>query len=385
VTKVILLIAIASANSAMALRAVEPMLPALADEFGTSVSVAAVVMIAYALAYGCGQVVQGALGDRYGKLRVATLAIGLSALSSIGCAFAGGLSSLAGWRMATGALSSGAMILGMAYIGDVVPRTQRQLVMARYVAGSIIGQSLGPAVGGAFTDLLGWRSTFAFHALVFGVVAALLFWSTRREWDDGPRTTGPIISLARYAAIFKLAPARFVMGIAMFEALFFFGAYSFVGAMLKARFDLSYTVIGLTLAGYGVGGVLFIIAVGRLLPRIGQGGMVLAGALSCGFFFIVLAFVPVWQLAVPCTIGLGFSFYLLHNVMQTRSTEMTPEARGTGISLFALFWAVGQSIGIGVTGLGVATLGFQTMIVLFGLGFAAMGVFLRANLHRLPK
>ena len=382
--KAILLLAIASANSSMALRAVEPMLPALASEFGTSVSVAAVVMIAYALAYGCGQVVHGAIGDRHGKLFVVTIAIGLSAVSSIGCAFADSLLSLAGWRMATGALSSGAMILGMAYVGDVVPRAERQVVLARYVAGSIIGQSIGPAVGGIFTDLLGWRSTFAFHALVFGVVAALLFSETRRHWQDGPRTTGPIISLARYASIFKLVPARFVMGIGMFEALFFFGAYSFVGAMLKARFDLSYTVIGLTLAGYGVGGVLFIIVVGRLLPRIGQGGMVLTGALSCCFFFIVLAFVPIWQLAIPCTIGLGFSFYLLHNVMQTRSTEMAPEARGTGISLFAFFWAVGQSIGIGVTGLGVAALGFQTMMVLFGLGFAVLGVFLRVNLHRLP-
>lgn len=369
----------------MALRAVEPMLPAIADEFGTSVSVASIVMISYAMAYGCGQVVQGAIGDRYGKLRVLTIAIGLSALSSIGCAFSYSLPSLAGWRMATGALSSGAMILGMAYVGDVVPMAQRQLVMARYVAGSIIGQSLGPAVGGVFTDLLGWRSAFGFHALVFGVVAALLYSETRKLWDAGPRTTGPIVSFARYAGIFRLVPARLVMGIGMFEAMFFFGAFSFVGAMLKARFDLSYTVVGLTLAGYGVGGIVFIIIVGRLLPRIGQGGMVLAGALSCGVLFAVLAFVPVWQLAIPCTIGLGFSFYLLHNVMQTRSTEMAPEARGTGISLFAFFWAVGQSIGIGVTGLGVAAIGYQWLIALFGLGFVLMGLYLRANLHRLPR
>lgn len=383
-TKVIWLLAIASANSAMALRAVEPMLPAVADEFGTSVSVASIVMIAYAMAYGCGQVLHGAIGDRYGKLRVVTIAIGLSAISSFGCAFSWSLGSLAGWRMATGALSSGAMILGMAYIGDVVGREQRQLVMARYVAGSIIGQSLGPAVGGVFTDLLGWRSTFAIHALIFGVVAVLLYRDTRREWHLGPRTQGRILSIARYVSIFRLEPARMVMFIGMFECLFFYGAYSFVGAMLKERFDLSYTTIGLTLAGYGLGGAVFIALVGRLLPRIGQGGMVLTGAIASGAIFLVLAFAPVWQLAIPCTIGLGFSFYLLHNVMQTRSTEMAPHARATGISMFSFFWAIGQSTGIGVMSLGVATVGYSAMIALFGLGFVGLGVYLRANLHRLP-
>jgi YNFM family putative membrane transporter len=382
--KTILLLAIASANSSMALRAVEPMLPALADEFGISVPVASIVMVAYAMAYGTGQLLHGGIGDRLGKLRVVTVCIGLSALCSIGCAFSYSLPSLAGWRMATGALSSAAMILGMAYIGDVVPMAQRQLMMARYIAGSIIGQSLGPAVGGVFTDLFGWRSAFGFHALVFAAVALLLYSETRRYWDDGPRTSGPVISVRRYLDICKLAPARYVMGIGMVEALFFFGAYSFVGAMLKARFDISYTLIGLTLAGYGVGGVLFIIFVGRFIRRIGQGGMVLVGALSSGVFFVVLAFVPVWQLAIPCTIGLGFSFYLLHNVMQTRSTEMAPEARGTGISLFAFFWGVGQSLGIALTGMGVAAFGFETMIALFGIGFVCLGLFLRANLHRLP-
>ena len=383
-TKIIWLLAIASANGSMALRAVEPMLPAIAGEFGISVSAASVVMIAYALAYGCGQVVHGAIGDRHGKLRVVTIAIGLSAISSIGCAFSWSLGSLAFWRMATGALSSGAMVLGMAYIGDVVEKQERQVVMARYVAGSILGQSLGPAVGGFFTDLLGWRSAFAFHALIFGSVALLLWRDTRRHWHLGPRTEGPIISIPRYISIFKLESARMVMFIGMFECMFFFGAYSFVGSMLKERFDLNYTTIGLTLAGYGVGGMVFIILVRRILPRFGQAGMVLGGALSSGFFFLVLAFAPVWQIAIPCTIGLGFSFYLLHNVMQTRSTEMAPHARGTGISLFAFFWAIGQSVGIGTVGLGVATVGYSAMIALFGLGFVGVGFYLRANLHRLP-
>lgn len=382
--KVILLLAIASANGSMALRAVEPMLPAVALEFGTSVSVASIVMIAYALAYGSGQLLHGAIGDRYGKLRVVTIAIGLSAISSIGCAFSWSLPSLAGWRMATGALSSGAMILGMAYIGDVVEKHERQLVMARYVAGSIIGQSLGAAVGGIFTDLFGWRSSFGLHALIFGTVAVLLYSETRKHWHLGPRTEGSFLSVERYASIFRLEPARMVMLVGLFECMFFYGAFSFVGAMLKERFDLNYTTIGLTIAGYGVGGTMFIILAGRILPRLGQGRMVLTGAIASGFFYLVLAFAPVWQLAIPCMIGLGFAFYLLHNVMQTRSTEMAPHARATGISLFAFFWSIGQSTGIGVMSLGVATAGYETMIALFGLCFVGLGMYLRANLHRLP-
>jgi MFS transporter, YNFM family, putative membrane transport protein len=44
----------------------------------------------------------------------------------------------------------------------------------------------------------------------------------------------------------------------------------------------------------------------------------------------------------------GVSFYMLHNTLQTNGTQMAPEARGSGLALFALCLFVGQAVGVPV-------------------------------------
>ena len=39
----------------------------------------------------------------------------------------------------------------------------------------------------------------------------------------------------------------------------------------------------------------------------------------------------------------GYGFFMFHNNMQTNATQMAPNARGTGVSMFALALFMGQS------------------------------------------
>jgi len=126
VRETIFLLALASANSGVALRAVEPMLPRLASDFGESVSATAVIISAYAFAYAGAQLLYGPLGDRFGKLRVVTLSLAGAALASFGCALAEDLATLAAMQFATGLFASTPVMLGMAYIGDRVPAAGRR-------------------------------------------------------------------------------------------------------------------------------------------------------------------------------------------------------------------------------------------------------------------
>lgn len=149
------------------------------------------------------------------------------------------------------------------------------------------------------------------------------------------------------------------------------------------KFDLSLTAIGAILAGFGVGGVLYTLMVRRLLLALGQRGLVRwGGAICCGAYAII-ALSPVWALAVPCAIALGFSFFMLHNTVQTKATEMAPHARGAAVSVFASTWSLGQAAGVASMGLVVSLLDYAPAIIGFGLGFLALGAWMRANLHRL--
>jgi predicted MFS family arabinose efflux permease len=270
----------------------------------------------------------------------------------------------------------------MAYIGDRVPIGERQPVVARFVAGTIIGQALGPLAGGFFTDLIGWRGTFIVVATVFAAVSIILFLRTRAQWAGSGRASGAN-PLAVYGRVLALPRVRLVVWTAFADGFLFFGAYSFLGAFLKLKFDLSLTAIGAILAGFGLGGVLYTLAVSRLLRALGQRGLVLGGGAICCGSYAIIALSPTWLLAVPCTIALGFSFFMLHNTGQVKATEMAPQARGAGVSVYASTWSLGQAAGVAAMGLAVSLVDYSPAIIAFGLGFLALGAWMRANLDRL--
>ncbi len=378
----ILLLAVSGAITGMSLRVMEPMLPQLAADFGSSVSAAAIVITGFALAYAVGQLLYGPLGDRFGKLRVVTLSLFCAAAASVSCAFAQDLASLTVLRFVTALFSSSPVTLGMAYIGDCVPMQERQSVIARFVTGTILGQAFGPFVGGLCADLLGWRGAFVLLGAALAAVSSLLYLGTRREWEG----SGVAVSGNPYIAFLRLlgaARVRYVMAASFANTFFFFGAYSFLGAFLKWKFDLSLTLIGAILAGVGAGSLLYTLVVKRLLALLGQRGLVAwGGAIGCGGYALV-ALAPSWMVAIPCSVILGFAFYMLINTLQAKATEMAPEARGSGVSLYTTAWALGQAAGVAIAGIAIGLAGYTPAIVCFGIGYLALGLWLRRNLGRL--
>ena len=377
----ILLLALAAFNSGISLRCVEPMLPQLAGDFGTSVSAVSIVVTSFALAYAGAVLLQGPLGDRFGKLRVVTIGTALAGAASLGCAAAWDVGSLAALRFLMAVCASAPVALGMAYIGDVVPIGERQTTVARFIAGSLLGQTLGPLFGGVFTDWAGWRMSFVVMGAVFLFASIVMFLRTRSGW---PATLpGAFDPLAIHARLLSRPAVRWLVAVGVAETFFFFGAYVFLGAYLRVRFDLSFTVIGLILAGYGVGGLLYSSMVRWLVRTLGERGLVTTGGVLGFLFFAFMVTMTHWAFAIPCTIVLGLAFYLIHNTIQTKATEVAPEARGSAVALYASAWGGGQAFGVGAMGLAVAFFGYAPMIVVFGLGFGLLGIWLRFNLWRL--
>lgn len=383
VRETIFLIALASANSGIALRLVEPLLPRLATDFGVSVSIAAAAITAYSLSYAGSQLLYGPLGDRFGKCRVVTLSMMGAAAGSFGCIIAWDVTSLSAIRTLTGLFTGSAFTLGMAYIGDRVPLADRQPVIARFVVATVGGQALGPLLGGALTDWIGWRGAFAALGAIFAALSIVLLVRTGPQWAD-ETTRGPLGNPFKiYLEVIRFSRVRYVLAISFLEMFLFFGAYAFLGAFLKQRFDLSLTLIGGILAGYGVGALLYTVVVRRLLLLLGQRSMIVWGGSICFGCYVIMTLTPVWFTAVPCTVALGFAFYMFHNTIQTKATEMSPEARGTGLALYSSSWALGQAMGVAAMGVAISVVGFVPGIIVFGAGFFVLALWLRANLDRL--
>ena len=82
------------------------------------------------------------------------------------------------------------------------------------------------------------------------------------------------------------------------------------------------------------------------MRRLGQTGIANAGGVLMGLSFLTLAVEPVWHFAPLATLGIGLGFFMLHNTLQTEATQMTPEARGTSVALFASMYFIGQTVGV---------------------------------------
>ena len=179
IRRTLLLLAAGGFVSGLSIRLAEPLLPKVAQDFGVSVAAASVLITGFTLAYGLFQLVHGPLGDRIGKLRAVVGALVLAATTSAACAFAPSLEWLAAFRFLTGMTAGAVIPLSFAFIGDNVPYERRQMVLAQFISGTLLGQTFGPLLGGVFSDSIGWRATFLVPACAFLVIGALLSRASR--------------------------------------------------------------------------------------------------------------------------------------------------------------------------------------------------------------
>ena len=374
------LLALAAFVSGANLRITDPLVPALAQYFSASVSAAGSVVSGFTLGYALFQIVHGPLGDRIGKLRAVTIGMFIAAAASLACAFAPGLSSLALARFLTGMGAAAVIPLSLAFIGDNVGYERRQLVLGRFIGAVLSGQMLGPLIAGALSEVFSWRSVFVIMAAVFALVGLFLLPSARAGQTvvNGPRTH----PLRQYMQLARDPWVRTVVAAVAIEGFLFYGTFAYLGAYLKARFDLNYFLIGLLIAGFSIGGIAYSMSVKWLVPRLRERGLSLGGGIALLACFAGIALAPGWLAAVPFFITSGFGFYMLHNTLQTRATEMAPAARGAAVSFFAFCLFAGQAAGAAAFGQAIDAIGYVPVIVSAGFVLLAVGWWFSRQLDR---
>ncbi|HEY3223609.1 MAG TPA: MFS transporter [Pseudolabrys sp.] len=352
-TSAITLLALASFASQSMVRVSDSLLPQIAADFGVSVGAASVVVTAYALAHGSVQLIIGPVGDRFGKYACVTAAAAMSTVLVLLCGLAGSLPALVAARLACG-LSAGWIIpLAMAFLGDVVPYERRQQVLGTFLSGQILGQLFGQAAGGVLGDFFGWRQVFFFLAALFAIATiALLI-----EFSRNPITHVGHASATRSrgfvtdnATVLRAPWARAVIAMGFIESLFMFGAFAYVGADLHLRFGISFSLVGLFVSAFAIGGLIYSLSVRGLVNRLGQIGLVTGGGALLALAYATIAFAPHAYMAPLAITTIGLGYYMLHNTLQTNATQMTPEARGTAVAIFSSALYLGQTLGVVING-----------------------------------
>lgn len=380
-----MLLAVAGFASQSMVRSADSLLPQIANDFSITIGAAAVIVSAYTLMHGSMQLVIGPIGDRFGKYRAIAVMCALSALTVASCGLAGSITTLTLARVASGVTAAWIIPLGMAFIGDVVPYGQRQQVLGRYLTGQITGQLFGQAAGGIVGDWLGWRAAFFIHAAIFALAAVALF----REIMTNPMTQ-PVLRrdepprgfVDDYKLVLGIPFVRIIMLVSFLEFALMFGAFAYVGAALHQRFGLSYTAIGLVVASFAIGGLIYAASVKQLVARLGEVGLAANGGLILGAAYFMLAMAPVWWVAPIAVTMIGLGFYMLHNTLQTNATQMAPQARGTAVGLFSASLYIGQTVGVAGFAPVVDRLGAPTVFMVSAIALPTLGLWFAGRLRK---
>lgn len=381
-----LLIAGAGFASMAGMRLCDTLLPELARSFNAGVSATAATVSLFAIAYGIFQLIYGPIGDRYGKQRVICLAVSVSALINLALVFSPNLSTLVALRFLAGAAAAGIVPLSLAYVGDSVPYSIRQEVLAKYLSATILGMIFGQWIGGLFADTLGWRAAFLLLTVLFGMVALLMARSRPAQPtpESHQRRAGYV---SQVLLILRTHWARRILAAGLIEGAAAYGPFVFIPVHLHTRFGLSLTLAGAVVVLYGLGGLIYAFSARHIVARLGEQGMVFYGGLLIACGFGMLAFGQHWAWSMPACALAGFGFYMMHNTLQANATQMVAQARGTAVSLFASCLFLGQSLGVSAIALLIkywpTNTAFMPSMVILPLlgGWLAMSMRKRTRAH----
>jgi len=352
----------------MDVRMMTPLLPTIAHSLGTSVTGIGLAMTLYMLPYGLCQFVYGPLGDRHGAIRiirVTAVGFGVGSLLTSQVTHAPLLGAA---RFVTGVFAAAVVPLTFAHIGETVPYAERQATIGRFAAIRSVAQSLSAAVGGAVAYFVSWRVLYVAVGCLALAPAALLHWA-----HDAPPAAHRAGGGTNYGLVLRRRAARILYAIVGFEGVFLWGGFTYLGAVATARFGLNGLQVGLLLATYGVTTLVGGVSLPWFRARLPERHLAVLGGGLMGGGYLLMAVSRSIAAFAAAIVMLGFGYIALHTTLQTRATELAPEARGTAVALFAFCLFLGGAIGSAAFG-PVVDHGWHRLFLAFcGVSLLALG------------
>jgi predicted MFS family arabinose efflux permease len=335
----------ASFAAALSARALDPVLPHVAEDFGVSIATAAGFSAVFAFTFAIIQPVIGAAADLFGKTRLMIGCLALLGLANILGALSTSFSVLFATRILAGIGSGGVFPVALSLTSDLVGPEKRQVAISRTLAGAMTGNLLGASASGLIGDFLGWRGVLAVLGVLVIVASIAVAAGFRGAKVKHPPKTSLSALKAGYRTIFTNPNAYVCYSAVFVEGCCVLGLFPYIASFLFELGQTSLSIAGIVIAGFAVGGLFYTLTVSRLLPWLGMKGMMIAGMTLVASQLVAVAFGPRWEVQALNLVVMGWGFYIAHGCLQVFASELSVEARATALSLHSFFFFMGQTVG----------------------------------------
>lgn len=156
-----------------------PSLPAMTDYFGTDYRLMQLSVSLYLLVNAALQIIIGPISDRFGRRPVILGGTALFILATIGCLLASSIEVFLLFRMMQAVIVTG-LVLGRAVVRDMHDEAEAASKIGYVTMGMAVVPMVGPGIGGALEQSLGWQANF-WLLLALGLAILALVWADLGE------------------------------------------------------------------------------------------------------------------------------------------------------------------------------------------------------------
>lgn len=324
----------------------QPLLDALANDFGISHAAVGGVVTATQIGCALALLLVVPLGDKVDRRRLMAVQLIALVVALVSVSTAQSSSALLIGMLATGMLGT-AMTQGLiAYAASAASPHEQGRVVGAAQGGVFIGLLLARVFAGGISDIAGWRGVYLCAAALMFMIALPLWWRLPAlpavtATMSYPRLIGSMLTLLRQEKVLQI---RGVLALLMFASFNIFWS-ALVLPLSAPPFNFSHTAIG----AFGLAGAVGALAAGRAgrWADRGYAQRTSAAALS----ILLLAWWPLslmdrsLGILLIGIILLDLGGQALHVTNQSMIFRTRPEAHSRLVGLYMLFYAVGSGLG----------------------------------------
>ncbi len=359
------LFAIASGLSVANVYYAQPLLDALARDFGISHAAVGGVITATQLGCALALLFLVPLGDRVDRRRLMAMQMLALTFALVAVGMAQSTLALLAGMLAVGLLGT-AMTQGLiAYAASAAAPHEQGRVVGTAQGGVFIGLLLARVFAGGVSDLAGWRGVY-FCAALLMLGIAIPLWRRLPILPPASRTLSYPRLLASMLTLLrqeKVLQVRGMLALLMFAAFNIFWS-ALVLPLSAPPYNFSHTLIG----AFGLAGVVGALAAARAGQWADRGyarrtsGLALM-LLLLAWWPLSLMEVSLWALVMGIVL-LDLGGQALHVTNQSLIFRTRPDAHSRLVGLYMMFYAVGSGLGAISTTVTYARFGWQGVCTL---------------------
>ncbi|WP_378943335.1 DHA2 family efflux MFS transporter permease subunit [Mesorhizobium sp. ANAO-SY3R2] len=377
-------------------------LPSMVGDLGASQDTINWVLTSYIVAAAIMTPLTGWMADRFGAKQLFLSAVVGFTVASMMCGVAWNLESMVLFRVLQGVFGAAIVPLSQTFLLNINPKERHGQAMAMWGAGIMVGPIIGPTLGGWLTESFNWRwvffinlpvgivaflgcaaylpavakrlrgfDFFGFAMLSLGVGALQLMldrgaevdWFSAAEiWVElGLSITGfwiftvhMMTSKNTFIDPKIFTDRNFVTGLVFIFVIgvILLASMALLPPMLSRIYGYPTITTGLVMAPRGVGTMISMLLVGRLVRMVDARVLVVTGLVfTAASLHLMTGFTPQMDSYLIITTGIlqGLGLGLVFVPLSTVSfATLAPQFRTDAASLFSLVRNIGSSIGISI-------------------------------------